>query len=114
MCADKYLFHVLGDSNVNKFLPILKRAKSDSAIQNATFTRVVNAVHLREALSNPKEAHPILIISALTNLLTSSYFEGFDQLKVYADKTFNEVLTWLGEGRELQAGFGSQVISLID
>jgi hypothetical protein len=113
MSSPKFVFHVLGDSNLNKFLPIVKRAKTDSAIQDATFTRVVNAVQLKDALSSPKEATPTLIISALTNLLTSSYFEGFDSLKTFADRTFNEVLTWLVEGREFQAGFGAQVILLI-
>jgi hypothetical protein len=109
MAASKFIFHVLGDSNVNKYLPIVKKAKTDSAIQDATFARVVNSVQLKDALSNPKEATPTLIISALTNLMTSSYFESYDQLRIHADRTFNEILTWLGEGRELQAGFGAQV-----
>jgi hypothetical protein len=109
MAASKFVFHVLGDSNVNKYLPIVKKAKTDAAIQDATFTRVVNAVQLQDELSNPKEAKPTLIISALTNLMTSSYFESYDTLRAHADWAFNQVLIWLGEGRELQSGFGAQV-----
>ncbi len=94
---------------MHRYLPVLKEAKTDSAIQDSTFIRTINAVQLREALSSPQQAHPTLIISALTNLLTSSYYEGFDALKLFADRTFNEVLTWIVEGREFQAGFGAQV-----
>jgi hypothetical protein len=107
--AQKYVFHILGDSNVSRFLPIVKAAKTDTAVQEATFTRVINAVQLKEALTNPTEVRPTLIISALTNLLTSAYFESFDTLKIHADRSFQDVLSWLTEGRQALEGFGARV-----
>jgi hypothetical protein len=73
--SQKYIFHILGDSNVSRFLPIVKEAKTDKAVQDATLTRVINAVQLQDALTNPPEEKSTLIIAALTNLLTSAYFE---------------------------------------
>jgi len=107
--AQKYVFHFLGDSNISRYLPVVQEAKSDAAVRDAMLTRVVNAVQLKEALSNPTEVRPTLIIAALTNLITSSYFESFDSLKVYADRTFNDVLNWLTEGRQVLEGFGTRV-----
>jgi hypothetical protein len=107
--AQKYVFHFLGDSNISRYLPVVQEAKSDAAVRDATFTRVVNSVQLKEALSNPTEVRPTLIIAALTNLITSSYFESFDNLKVHADRTFNDVLNWLTEGRQVLEGFGTRV-----
>jgi hypothetical protein len=107
--SQKYIFHLLGDSNVSRFLPVVKEAKTDAAVQDATFTRVINAVQLKEALTNPTEVRPTLLIACLTNLITSSYFESFDKLKVHADRTFNDVLTWLTEGRQALEGFGTRV-----
>jgi hypothetical protein len=112
MAQKKFVFHIVGDSNISRFLPIVKEAKTDPAVQDATLTRVVNAVQLKEALTNPTEpVRSTLIISALTNLLTASYFESFDQLRGHADRTFNEVLNWLNEGRQALDGFGTRVSS---
>jgi hypothetical protein len=107
--SQKYVFHLLGDSNISRYLPIVQEAKSDAAVRDATFTRVVNEVQLKEALTNPTEVRPTLIVAALTNLITSAYFESFDKLKVHADRTFNNVLSWLTEGRQVLEGFGTRV-----
>jgi len=110
MSQKKFVFHILGDSNIGRFLPIVKEAKTDPAIQDATYVKIVNAVQLKEALTNPVEPiRSTLIVSALTNLLTSAYFESYDQLRSHADRTFNEVLNWLNEGRQAVDGFGTRV-----
>jgi hypothetical protein len=110
MSQKKFVFHLVGDSNISRFLPIVKEAKTDQAVQDATLARVVNSVQLKEALTNPSEPiHSTLIISALTNLLTSVYFEDFNRLRVHADRVFNEVLTWLNEGRQALDGFAARV-----
>jgi len=111
--SQKYVFHLLGDSNVSRYLPVVKEAKTDAAVQDATFTRVVNEVQLKEALTNPVEVRPTLIIASLTNLITSAYFESFDKLRIHADRTFNNVLTWLTEGRQVLEGFGTRVSPFI-
>jgi hypothetical protein len=107
--SQKYIFHILGDSNVSRFLPIVKEAKTDKAVQDATLTRVINAVQLQDALTNPPEEKSTLIIAALTNLLTSAYFESYDQLRNHADRVFQDVLSWLSEGRQAMEGFGTRV-----
>jgi len=110
MSQKKFIFHLVGDSNIGRFLPIVKEAKTDQAVQDATMVRVVNGVQLKEVLTNPSEPiHSTLIISALTNLLTSVYFEDFDRLRVHADRVFNEVLIWLNEGRQALDGFATRV-----
>jgi hypothetical protein len=95
MAQARYVFHVYGDSNIHKFLPIVKAAKSDPAVKNATYTRVTNSVNLMEELSKPTTCHGTIIISALTNLITSSQFTDFDTMTVFANRTFTDVLTWI-------------------
>jgi hypothetical protein len=113
MSQKKFIFHLVGDLNISRFLPVVKEAKTDQAVQDATMARVVNGVQLKEVLTNPSEpVHSTLIISALTNLLTSVYFEDFDRLRVHADRVFNEVLIWLNEGRQALDGFATRVSSL--
>jgi hypothetical protein len=109
MSQARYVFHVYGDSNVHKFLPVVKAAKSDPAVTNATYTCVTNSVALQEELSRPKSCHSTIIISALSNLITSSSFSDYDTLKVYSSRTFNDVLSWISEGREFLDGFAAKV-----
>jgi hypothetical protein len=87
-----YVFHLYGDSNVHKFLPVVKAAKSDPAVKNATYTRVTNSVTLREELTKPTTCHGTIIISAMTNLITSSQFVDYDTLSTFSNQTFNDVL----------------------
>jgi hypothetical protein len=98
MAQARYVFHVYGDSNIHKFLPIVKAAKSDPAVKNSSYTRVTNSLALQDALSKPTVCHGSIIISALTNLIMSSQFVDYNTLMAYSAKTFNEVLTWIAEG----------------
>jgi hypothetical protein len=109
MSQARYVFHIYGDSNIHKFLPIVKAAKSDPAVKNATYTRVTNSVSLMEELSKPTTCHNTIIISALTNIITSSQFTDFDTLTKFASRSFTDVLTWISEGREYLDGFASRV-----
>jgi hypothetical protein len=111
MAQSRYVFHLYGDSNIHKFLPIVKAAKSDPAVKNSTYTRVTNALTLQEELTTPSKCHSTVIISALTNLITSSQFIDYDTLSVFSTRTFNELLTWIGEGREFLDGFAAKVSS---
>ncbi len=109
MSQARYVFHVYGDSNVHKFLPVVKAAKSDPAVTNATYTRVTNAVALQEELTKPTTCHRTIIVSALSNMITSGQFVDYDTLKVNSSRTFSEVLSWISEGREYLDGFASRV-----
>jgi hypothetical protein len=110
MSQARYVFHIYGHSNIHKFLPIVKSAKSDPAIKNATYTRVTNSVALMEELTTPATCHNTIIISALTNIITSSQFTDYDTLAVFANKSFTDVLGWITAGREYLEGFASKVM----
>ncbi len=112
MAQSRYVFHVLGDSNVHKFLPIVKAAKSDPAVKNATYTRVTNSVALMDALTKPEVCHRTIIISALTNIITSNQFISYDTMSAHASKAFDDVLSWIAEGREYLDGFAARVSRL--
>ncbi len=105
---------IYGDSNVVKYLPMLKEKKSDPAIQATTVTRATNVVLLRDQLSSPKDVHSLVIVSALTNLVTSKYFDDFDKMVEHCQGTFNDIFLWIQEGREALSGFAETVIIISD
>jgi len=107
--ANKYQFHIFGDSNVARYLSVVKARKSDPVIKDVSFTRTTNAVQLREELSNPKLSSPVVIIAALTNLLTVGYQGKYDKLVSNCSETFNNLLDWIKLGRESVDGFGKKV-----
>jgi hypothetical protein len=101
--------HLFGDSNVVRFLPKVKESKSDPSIQAVSITKSTNAVLLREGLSSPKSAYPIVIIAAITNLITAKFFEDYDLMIEHCQSTFNDVLLWVQEGRDNLDGFAALV-----
>jgi hypothetical protein len=104
---------IYGDSNVVKFLPLLKEKKSDPAIQAATVSRATNVVLLQDLLSSPKVVHSLIIISAITNIITAKFFEDFDAMLEHCRTSFNDLLIWIQEGRENLDGFAETVIILL-
>jgi hypothetical protein len=104
--------HIYGDSNIVKFLPLLKERNSDPQVQSVTASKATNLVLLRDLTLSPKAAHTILIVSALTNLLTAKYFDDFDAMTEHCKTTFNDLLLWLQEGRDHLDGFAQQVCIL--
>ncbi len=101
--------HIFGDSNVDRYFPVVKERKSDPQIQATTYTKTTNAVTLREALTNPTTAHAIIVIAALTNLLTAKFFDDYDNLVEHCNNVFRDVLLWVEEGRAALPGFAGQV-----
>jgi hypothetical protein len=101
--------HFYGDSNIVRYLPKYQEGKSDPAIKAVTYTKATNAMLLQDALSNPTAAHTLIIISALTNIITAKFFEDYDQLVEHCKSVFNDVLLWVQEGRSNLDGFASQV-----
>jgi len=103
-------YHIFGDSNVARFLPIVKDTSTDPQYQTVTFTRVTNQVSLQDALRAPKEAHSVVVVSALTNLLVAKYFDDFAEMIAHCKDIFVSLLSWLQEGRDTCSGFAGQVI----
>ncbi len=104
---------IYGDSNVVKFLPLLKEKKSDPAIHATTVSRATNVVLLQDLLSSPKVVHSLIIISAITNIITAKFFEDFDAMLEHCRTSFNDLLIWIQEGRENLDGFAETVIILL-
>jgi hypothetical protein len=104
---------IYGDSNIVKFLPLLKEKKSDPSVQATSVARATNVVLLRDLLSSPKVVHSLIIISALTNLITSKFFEDYDAMIDHCRTIFNDVLLWVQEGREALDGFAETVTVLL-
>jgi len=100
---------IYGDSNIVKYLPLLKERKNDPSIQASTVVRATNQVLLQDLLTSPKVVHSLVIISALTNLITAKYFDDYDEMIAHCTKTFNDVLLWLQDGRESLGGFAETV-----
>ncbi len=107
-------YHIFGDSNVSRYLPAVKETSSDPQYETISFTKVTNSVLLRDALSLPDVAHPVIIISALTNLLVARYFDDFNEMLRHCKTVFSELLTWVQEGRDTCPGFAEQVLILSD
>jgi len=103
---------IYGDSNIVKYLPMLKECKNDLSIQSTTVIHATNQVLLQDLLTSPKTVHSLVIISALTNLITAKYFDDYDEMIAHCQKTFTDVLLWLQDGRESLGGFAETVTIL--
>jgi len=101
--------YICGDSNIVKYLPLLKERKTDPTIQSATVARATNVVLLRDQLTSPTAVQALVIISAITNVITSKYFDDYDLMIEHCRNVFNDVLLWIQEGREALAGFAETV-----
>ena len=102
-------YHIYGDSNICRFLPTIKARSTDPQYETITFTKVTNLVVLRDALTKPEASHPVVVISALTNLLVAKYFDNFDAMLVHCKAIFTDLQTWIQEGRDACSGFATQV-----
>ncbi len=103
--------HLVGDSNIDRYLPLVKAVKEDPGIQEATFLRATNMVQLQEALvpSNPTTAHPNVVLACMTNPITNFPFEDFTSLMSHCTKTFTQIQAWIQEGRGALPGTLSRV-----
>jgi hypothetical protein len=92
--------HLVGDSNIDRYLPLVKAVKEDPGIQEATFLRATNMVQLQEALvpANPT-LHPDVVLACMTNPITNFPFEDFTGLMSHCTKTFMQIQAWIQEGR---------------
>jgi hypothetical protein len=96
--------HLIGDSNVVRYLPLVKSVKDDPFIQESTMSKAVNAVQLQEVLSSPQKVNPIVILAAMTNPITAHPFEDYPQMIKHCEKCFTEVKAWIEAGRASAVG----------
>jgi len=96
--------HLIGDSNVVRYLPLVKSVKDDPFIQDSTMSKAVNAVQLQEVLSNPQKAHPVIVVAAMTNPITAHPFEEYSSMIKHCEKFFTEVKAWIEAGRASTVG----------
>jgi hypothetical protein len=103
--------HIVGDSNIDRYLPLVKAVKEDPGIQDVTFTRATNMVQLHEALvpAVPNTVNPAVVLACLTNPITSHPYEEFGTLMTHCNKTFNQIQAWIQEGRGAAPGTMCQV-----
>ncbi len=104
--------HIIGDSNVDRYLSIVKAAKEDPAIQETTFARATNLVQMQEALvpSTPNEPYPNVVLACLTNPITNNPFEDYNVLIAHCNETFAQIQAWIQEGRGAVPGTMRQVL----
>jgi hypothetical protein len=96
--------HFIGDSNVDRYLAVVKSTEEDPYLSGATLTRAVNLLQLQEALSTPVELHPTVVIAALTNPTTSHVFSTFGGVKAHCDHVFAQIQAWINDGRTAVPG----------
>jgi hypothetical protein len=93
--------HLIGDSNVDRYLPLVKAVKEDPGVQEATFARATNMVQLQETLvpATPTVTRPDVVLACMTNPITNFPFEDFNGLMSHCTKTFTQIQAWIQEGR---------------
>jgi hypothetical protein len=93
--------HIVGDSNIDQYLPLVKAVKEDPGIQETTFTRATNLVQLQEALvpATPTVSRPDVILACMTNPITNFAYEDYNGLMNHCTKIFSQIQAWIQEGR---------------
>jgi hypothetical protein len=102
--------HLIGDSYVVRYLPLVKSVKDDPFIQDSAMSKAVNSVQLQEVLSSPQKAHPVVILAAMTNPITAHPFEEYSAMIKHCEKFFTEVKAWIEAGRASTVGAFQKVL----
>ena len=102
--------HLIGDSNVVRYLPLVKSVKDDPFIQESTMSKAVNSVQLQEVLSAPQKVYPTIILAAMTNPITACPFEDYPQMIKHCERFFTEVKAWIEAGRASAVGAYQKVL----
>jgi|688.fasta_scaffold1066935_1 hypothetical protein len=104
--------YIVGDSNVDRFYPIVKASRSDPCIQDATVVRATNLAQIKEALvpAVPTEARSHVLLACLTNPVTSYPYEGaLPMLLKHCVEVFDQLKAYIAEGRGSTPGNMEQV-----
>jgi hypothetical protein len=104
--------YIVGDSNVDRYYPVVKASRNDPSIQDATVIRATNLAQIKEALvpAVPAEARSHVLLACLTNPVTSYPYEGALQLLLnHCTEVFDQIKAYIIEGRSATPGNMEQV-----
>jgi hypothetical protein len=115
ICAEVIMsvkLYIVGDSNVDKYYPVVKAARSDPSIQDAIVVRATNLAQVKEALvpAVPHEARSHVLLACLTNPITNYPYEGaLPVLLSHCTEVFDQIKAYIAEGRAAKPGDLEQV-----
>ncbi len=103
--------HIVGDSSVDRYLPLVKACKEDPIIQDVTFVKATNLVQVKDALApeKPNTIYPAVVLACLTNPITNYAYEDYKEMIAHCNKTFSQIQAWVQEGRGALPGTMHQV-----
>jgi hypothetical protein len=104
--------YIVGDSNVDRYYPVVKAARSDPSIQDAIVVRATNLAQIKEALvpAVPNEARSHVLLACLTNPITNYPYEGaLPMLLNHCTEVFDQIKAYIVEGRGATPGDLEQV-----
>jgi hypothetical protein len=107
--------HIVGDSNVDRYLPIVKACKEDPIIQDVSFVKATNLVQVKSALvpEKPETVYPAVVLACLTNPITNYAYEEYKEMIAHCNKTFSQIQAWVQEGRGALPGTMQQVFPIM-
>jgi hypothetical protein len=100
---------------VDRFLPLVREARSDPCIQSVTFVRATNLPQIKDAvlLPEPVEARPHVLLACLTNPITNLVYDNLPSLLKHCDYVFTQIKTFIAESRIAVPGDMEQVCSVV-
>ena len=103
---------IIGDSNVDRYFPVVKAARNEPSIQDATVVRATNLAQIKEALlptvlSGPR-SH--VLLACLTNPITNYSYEGaMPMLVKHCGEVYDQLKACITEARVTTPGDLEQV-----
>jgi len=103
---------IIGDSNVDRYFPVVKAARNEPSIQDATVVRATNLAQIKEALlptvlSGPR-SH--VLLACLTNPITNYPYEGaMPMLVKHCGEVYDQLKAYITEARVTTPGDLEQV-----
>jgi hypothetical protein len=96
---------IIGDSNFNRHLDSAKSANPHlHCLRLSHLIPALNAMQLETALTSQNEHRQVVVVAALTNTITCTAFLGGDQLYQDAKIFFQQVNSWIQQGRSFDDG----------
>jgi hypothetical protein len=108
--------YIVGDSNVDRYFPVVKAARDDPSIQDATVLHATNLAQIKEALvpAVPVEARSHVLLACLTDPISNYPFEGaLAMLLKHCTEVFDQVKAYIVEGRGATPGHLEQVKNIL-
>jgi hypothetical protein len=102
---------ILGDSNVDRYFPVVKAARDDECIQGVNVVRTTNLAQIKDALlpSGGVEARPHVLLAYLTNPVAMYPYTNPHSLIQHCESVFTQIKTFIAEGHGAVPGDLEQV-----